>query len=231
LVGKIRSFFTAKTLCIQGMPNAKFSSFLCVLGVLAVRFRTILVTNTQEGHYHPLGGQKMSRKKYRRCFAVIYLVLGTSLLAACSMDRVEPGETEVSEEVTQMVDAVVADVVSVEVRGEPNVYQFSVGIASPDTGCEQYADWWEVLTGDGELLYRRILAHSHVDEQPFVRSGGPVAVAPDTVVWVRAHMHPGGYSGVVMKGTVQAGFEVVDLGADFAAQVESEPPQPTGCAF
>jgi hypothetical protein len=173
----------------------------------------------------------MSRKKYRRCFAVIYLVLGTSLLAACSMDRVEPGETEVSEEVTQMVDAVVADVVSVEVRGEPNVYQFSVGIASPDTGCEQYANWWEVLTEEGELLYRRILAHSHVDEQPFVRSGGPVAVAPDTVVWVRAHMHPGGYGGVVMKGTVLDGFEVVDLGADFAAQVESEPPQPTGCAF
>ena len=66
--------------------------------------------------------------------------------------------------------------VSVDVTGEENAYTFSIGILSPDTGCDQYADWWEIVSLDGDLIYRRILAHSHVNEQPFVRSGGPVAI-------------------------------------------------------
>ena len=88
-----------------------------------------------------------------------------------------------------------------------------------------------MLTEDGTLVYRRILAHSHADEQPFVRSGGAVAITEKTVVIVRAHMSPGGYGGQAMKGTVQAGFETVDLAADFAVDVETEDPQPSGCAF
>lgn len=126
---------------------------------------------------------------------------------------------------------IVADVVALKVTGEPNAYQFSVGVESPDTGCEQYADWWEVLSEDGRLLYRRVLDHSHVDEQPFVRSGGPVPIDADTIVWVRAHMHPTGYGGKALKGTVQTGFQTAELSIDFAAGVEAEPPQPSGCAF
>jgi hypothetical protein len=122
-------------------------------------------------------------------------------------------------------------VISVQVTGDPNAYQFSVEVRSPDAGCEQYADWWEVLTEDGRLVYRRILTHSHVDEQPFVRSGGPVPAKSDTVVLIRAHMHPGGYGGRVMRGTVRDGFESAHTDAEFAAGLEGEPPQPTGCAF
>lgn len=140
-------------------------------------------------------------------------------------------ESREEEEVDQVAGALGADVVSVEVTGDPNRYQFSVEIASPDEGCHQYADWWEVLTEEGDLIYRRILAHSHVDEQPFVRSGGPVAIGADTVVVVRAHMHPGGYGGRVMRGTVRMGFEEMEFDPDFAVEVESEPPLPTGCAF
>lgn len=179
----------------------------------------------------------MPQGKYLRCwFAAFGLVLSMSLLWGCSVnqsqgDEMDKPEESGQEEVEQVVESVVADVVSIEVTGDPNAYQFSVEIASPDAGCDQYADWWEVLTEEGKLVYRRILAHSHVDEQPFVRSGGPVAVKADTVVLVRAHMHPGGYGGSVMKGTVQAGFEQVELGSDLAPGVESEPPQPTGCAF
>lgn len=44
------------------------------------------------------------------------------------------------------------------------------------------------MSTDGKLLYRRVLLHSHVDEQPFTRSGGPVPIQTDSVVWVRAHM-------------------------------------------
>ena len=40
-------------------------------------------------------------------------------------------------------NSVVADVTAVEVRGEEGAYTFSVTVSSPDTGCDQYADWWE----------------------------------------------------------------------------------------
>ncbi len=79
-----------------------------------------------------------------------------------------------------------AEIVSVVVSGNENGYSFSVGIKSPDTGCDQYADWWEIISEDGNLVYRRVLAHSHVDEQPFVRSGGPVAVTKEQTVYIRA---------------------------------------------
>ena len=124
-----------------------------------------------------------------------------------------------------------ADVLSVQVTGEPGGYQFGVEIASPDTGCEQYADWWEVLSEDGQLLYRRILLHSHVDEQPFTRLGGPVEIDESTVVFVRAHMNTTGYGGQVLRGTVRGGFGPVEVEPGFASGLERIPPQPEDCAF
>ncbi|GAB4535735.1 MAG: hypothetical protein Tsb0020_50840 [Haliangiales bacterium] len=130
-----------------------------------------------------------------------------------------------------------ADVVGVSVSGAAGAYQLSVTLRSPDTGCARYADWWEVVSPAGELLYRRILAHSHVDEQPFTRSGGPAAVAADAEVIVRAHLHDdagegSGYGGVAWRGTPAGGFgpdPSVDAG--FAAALESAAPTPSGCAF
>jgi len=124
-----------------------------------------------------------------------------------------------------------ANILSVQVTGSPGAYQFAVEVSSPDTGCEQYADWWEVISEDGQLLYRRILLHSHVDEQPFVRSGGPVDIGADTLVYVRAHMNTSGYGGQVVKGTVQDRFMPVEVGASFGADLERVPPQPEDCAF
>lgn len=124
-----------------------------------------------------------------------------------------------------------ADVVRLDVQGEPGAYTFAVTVASADTGCDAYADWWEVLTTDGALLYRRILAHSHVGEQPFLRSGGPVTVEVEQAIIVRAHMSTTGYGGIVLRGSVAGGFEP-DLPADnFAASVERVDPQPPPCAF
>lgn len=123
-----------------------------------------------------------------------------------------------------------ADVLSVTVRGGAGAYQFSVEIASPDTGCEQYADWWEVLDSDGALLYRRILTHSHVDEQPFVRSGGPVTIAPDAEVWIRAHLHPAGFGGKALRGSVTGGFTEATLQPEWAAKQAANLPRPD-CAF
>lgn len=124
-----------------------------------------------------------------------------------------------------------ADVTSVQVTGEPGAYQFTVGVRSPDTGCRQYADWWEVVSEKGELLYRRVLLHSHVNEQPFVRSGGPVPIQPDTVVWVRAHLNSGGYGGVAYRGSVKSGFLRAEPGGGFAAGLANQPPLPDDCGF
>ena len=124
-----------------------------------------------------------------------------------------------------------ADVLSIRVTGIPGGYQFGVEITSPDTGCEQYADWWEVISEEGELLYRRILLHSHVDEQPFVRSGGPVEIQANSIVYIRAHMNTAGYGGRVLRGSVQSGFESVEMEAGFGSTLERLPPQPEDCAF
>jgi hypothetical protein len=124
-----------------------------------------------------------------------------------------------------------ADVIEVSFSGEPGGYSVSVRVASPDTGCDSYADWWEVVSEDGDLLYRRVLLHSHVREQPFARSGGKVDIQPNDTVIVRAHMNVGGYGGSVMKGTVAGGFSSARVSAEFASGLESQDPLPSGCAF
>ncbi len=124
-----------------------------------------------------------------------------------------------------------ANIISVQVSGSENSYTFKVGIKSPDTGCGQYANWWEVLSEDGKLIYRRILGHSHVSEQPFIRSGGPVDIGEGQVVWIRAHMNNSGYGGEVFKGTVEEGFVKVDSDTSFPKEIETESPQSGGCAF
>ena len=126
------------------------------------------------------------------------------MAAACSNTEPQEGEVPASPELPG--SAVGADVVAVRTSGSPGAYSFAVTLQSPDTGCDQYADWWEVITPDGELLYRRVLAHSHVDEQPFTRSGGPVDVQSTTRVIVRAHMNDAGYGGVAFSGSEEAGF-------------------------
>lgn len=124
-----------------------------------------------------------------------------------------------------------ADVVAAEASGDDGAYTFAVTVRSPDTGCAQYADWWEVVSEAGGLHYRRILTHSHVSEQPFTRTGGPVPVSADETVYVRAHLNTGGY-GQTLRGTAAGGFAVAtDVATDFAASLAAEAPLPSGCLF
>jgi len=44
-------------------------------------------------------------------------------------------------------------------------------------------------------------------------------------------MHPAGYRGKAMKGTIETGFIEIELNKDFASEVENEEPQPEDCAF
>jgi len=124
-----------------------------------------------------------------------------------------------------------ARVLSVDISGEENAYRFNVEIESPDLGCDQYADWWEVITEEGELVHRRILGHSHVNEQPFKRSGSPIKITAEQVVFIRAHMNNTGYGKDIVKGSVLGGFERSLLETDFAKELETQEPLPKNCAF
>ena len=124
-----------------------------------------------------------------------------------------------------------ADVEAVSVSGTPGSYTFSVTVSSPDTGCDHYADWWEVLSESGDLLYRRVLLHSHVDEQPFTRTCGPEDARRDKTVIARAHMNLARYGGVAMRGSLIDGFNSVILTTGFGDGVETMAPLPDGCAF
>ncbi len=124
-----------------------------------------------------------------------------------------------------------ANVIAVKVQGSEGAYRFAVTLKSDETGCEQYANWWEVINEKGELLYRRILVHSHLDTQPFTRSGGSVNIKSDDVVYVRGHMNKLGYVGAVMKGSVAGGFKVVTDLPHFSKKLETQSPLPTGCLY
>lgn len=82
-----------------------------------------------------------------------------------------------------------ADVVDVSIKqAGKNKYSFSVTISHADEGWDHYADKWDVVTPDGNVLGTRVLFHPHVDEQPFTRSLSAVNI-PDTIdtVTIRAH--------------------------------------------
>lgn len=151
----------------------------------------------------------------------------TTILSACNSD--DSSSKEENDIVVSNED--VARIVSVTSSGMENSYTFSVGISSPDTGCDQYADWWEVVTEDGTLLYRRILVHSHVNEQPFIRSGGAINIADDQAVIIRAHMNTSGYGTKAYIGSVKNGFTATTLNDDFAQNLDTVAPLPDGCAF
>jgi hypothetical protein len=111
-----------------------------------------------------------------------------------------------------------ADVVYVRaVQTNGATWTFHVSVQHPDTGWEDYADGWDVVTPDGDVLktdpddpFTRLLLHPHENEQPFTRSQSGVEV-PDgvTQVRVRAHDLVDGYGGreVVVDLTVSSGLD------------------------
>jgi hypothetical protein len=118
-----------------------------------------------------------------------------------------------------------ADVIHVRaVQSSEGSWTFHVTVEHPDTGWEDYADGWDVLTPDGEVLkpdpdspFTRLLLHPHENEQPFTRSQSGIVI-PEGVsrVVVRAHDLVDGYGGreVWVDLTISSGegFEVDTAG-------------------
>ncbi len=159
----------------------------------------------------------------------VLLILWMTCCAAVD-DEIDSNMAMENEEMLATTNGV-AQVTQVTASGNESQYTFKVTIASPDLGCQQYANWWEVIDLDGNLLYRRILGHSHVDEQPFTRLGGPVLISENTEVYIRAHMNTSSYGTQVFRGSVASGFTPENLAAEFAKDLEEVDPLPTGCAF
>jgi len=92
-----------------------------------------------------------------------------------------------------------ADVLKVRAKcKDDNTCRFSVRVRHRDKGWNHYVDRWEVLSLDREILATRVLAHPHVDEQPFTRSL-TVEIAPEhKSVIFRAHDSEHGYGGEEM---------------------------------
>lgn len=114
-----------------------------------------------------------------------------------------------------------ADVLSVRaVQAADGTWTFHVTVRHPDTGWEDYADGWDVVTPDGQVLkpdldskFTRTLLHPHVEEQPFTRSQSGITIPEGvTQVRVRAHDLVAGFGGQEVVVDLEAesgeGFEV-----------------------
>ena len=97
-----------------------------------------------------------------------------------------------------------ADVIEVKVkRIADDIYNFDVTVRHSDEGWQHYANKWDVTAPDGTVIGTRILAHPHVDEQPFTRSLAGVKIREDIdEVTVRAHDLVHGYGGKTVTKTI-----------------------------
>ena len=89
-----------------------------------------------------------------------------------------------------------ADVVQVQaVEQADGSWMIAVTVAHPDTGWDDYANGWDVVTPTGEVLkpdpdspFTRLLLHPHENEQPFTRSQSGIVI-PDGVTQMRVRAH------------------------------------------
>ena len=88
-----------------------------------------------------------------------------------------------------------ARIVDVKVTDNQGSFRFDVTLEHADTGWDHYADGWEVMSPAGDVLGKRVLAHPHVDEQPFTRSLSGVRIPQGVnTVTIRAHDSVHGYN-------------------------------------
>ncbi|MCR9139523.1 MAG: hypothetical protein NXI27_26220 [Alphaproteobacteria bacterium] len=92
------------------------------------------------------------------------------------------------------------DVVAVDASPQSDgTWRFSVTVKHDDEGWDHYANRWDVVGPDGTVYGERVLAHPHVNEQPFTRSLSGVSIPEDvSQVIVRANDSVHGLGGIEM---------------------------------
>jgi hypothetical protein len=136
-------------------------------------------------------------------------------------DTSMPRPTETATRPAPDNDAANADVLRVRaIESADGTWTFHVTVEHPDTGWDDYADGWDVVTPEGAVLkpdpdsqFTRTLLHPHENEQPFTRSQGGIVIPEGvTRVRVRAHDLVDGFGGreVLVDLTAASGpdFEV-----------------------
>lgn len=94
-----------------------------------------------------------------------------------------------------------ADVTGVSVKlTSSGVFRFDVTVLHADAGWDHYANKWDVVAPNGDVIDTRILHHPHDNEQPFTRSITTDKIPSDlTHVIIRAHDSVHEYGGAEMK--------------------------------
>lgn len=129
-------------------------------------------------------------------------LVAVMVMTSCTSSG-EEEQTSSPVTVTTTVTTGCADVVAATVDSSGDTYRVSATILSADTGWDKYADAWEVRAPDGAVLGARILAHPHVDEQPFTRSLDDVDIpAGITEVEIAARDLVAGFCGETVTITV-----------------------------
>ena len=117
------------------------------------------------------------------------LLVGVALIGAACASSDDPTATLARAEGC-------ADVIHAEIERSGEVFVVTATVRSADTGWDRYADEWRVRTLEGEVLGTRVLAHPHVNEQPFTRSLSNVEIpAGVTSVEILARDSVVGYCG------------------------------------
>ena len=82
-------------------------------------------------------------------------------------------------------------------------WTISVTLSHPDTGWDHYADGWRVLDDNGTELALRVLAHPHVNEQPFSRSLSGITLPKGTQhVMIQARCNVDGWGDELFRLTL-----------------------------
>jgi len=155
--------------------------------------RRSLSHDSRNGHSRATRSERGCRRKsfLLGLVAVAVAVFG----AGCSSDG-DVAETATSAEGC-------ADVVEATVERSGSRFVVTATVRSADTGWDRYADAWEVRTTDGEVVGTRVLAHPHVDEQPFTRSLVDVQIPEtSTSVEIAAHDSVVGFCGITATAVV-----------------------------
>ncbi len=74
-------------------------------------------------------------------------------------------------------------------------WQVDVTLKHADSGWDHYANAWRIVDESGKELAKRVLAHPHVDEQPFTRSLFSAKIPQKTtIVYIEARDTVHGWS-------------------------------------
>jgi len=95
----------------------------------------------------------------------------------------------------QQVTANEVKVVDVKIHNNTSgKARVDVTLLHGDTGWDHYADGWDILDSNKQLIATRVLHHPHESEQPFTRSLRSVALpAGAAFIYIRGHDKVHGY--------------------------------------